>query len=316
MITSYCLSECSFVSPAGEETAEASAGSPVWIDVQEPTPDEIADLQQRYGVPIEFLQAVLDKNERPRLEQEGDVTLVLTRASQGEEPRRHLPFATCPLAMIITPTVLITLCNRPNLVQCLLLRKLRAGVQYRPARIALNVLMRMSTTYIEHLRQMDERTEKIEQALQESMQNSELVRMLHIEKSLIYVLTSIKGNHAVLERLHHTDMLVLSSNEKNVLSNVIIENRQAMEMAEVFSQILGSVSDAFGAMISNNLNKAMKFLTGMTIVLLIPSIVAALYGMNVPLPLQENPHAFALICALCFATCAVVWMYFKKKNWM
>lgn len=309
MITAYCLTEY-FLTP------QEGSSSPLWLDVHSPTPEDIAFLQESHGIPADFTQAALDKNERPRTERENGVVLILVRASQGEEPYRHLPFATCPLAIIVTGQVLVTVCERPELTHTLLAHKLRPGTRYSPARLALSLLMRISAMYMEHLHQMDESTERIERSLGQSMQNSELVRMLHIEKSLIFLLTSLKGNHAALEKLQQTNLLELDDAEKDVLADVLIESRQATEIAEVFGQLLGRFGDAFGNMVSNNLNKAMKFLTAMTIVLLIPSMIAALYGMNVPLPMEKNPHTFIWLCGLCVVLSGALWMWFRKKDWM
>lgn len=309
MITAYSITESLLTQQQGESF-------PLWLDVHCPTAEDCSFLQGRYGIPVDFTQAALDRNERPRVEREDGVVLILVRASQGEEPHRHLPFATCPLAVIVTEGVLVTVCEKSGLAHDLLSHKLRAGIRYHPARLALSLFMRVSAMYMEHLHQMDESTERIERSLGKSMQNSELVRMLHIEKSLIFLLTSLKGNHAVLEKLQKDRILDLNDGDGEALEDVLIESRQATEMAEVFSQLLGSFGDAFGNMVSNNLNKAMKFLTAMTIVLLIPSIIAALYGMNVALPMAKEPYAFFGLCGLCIVLSGTLWMWFRKQDWM
>lgn len=314
MLTSYSLREGLPVCiPRAEDGSDSC---PEWINLENPDPEECAAVGARYGIPPEHLHAALDYNERPRVEHDGTHLLIVARAPVQNEHSRRVPFSTCPVAVILTPTLVLTVCLKEGLVADLLCRKIRGTGERLGVRLALTLLLRISTTFIEHLRLMDERVEQIEQALQQSMQNRELIRMLHIEKSLIYFLTALKGNHSVMEKIAASPALAASAGERDLLDDVIIENKQATDMAEIFSQIMGSLSDAFGAIVSNNLNKVMKVLTGLTIIFMIPSIIGALYGMNVPLPWQDYPYAFAALCALSVGLSFAGYWILKKMDWI
>ncbi|MDR2076428.1 MAG: magnesium transporter CorA family protein [Desulfovibrio sp.] len=293
-----------------------SADRPHWIHAVNPSPEECLRIAAAQSIPLEYLQATQDSSERPRLEHTDNCLLIITRASLPGPPDSEVLFTTAPVAAILTPRTAVTVCGRENLVESLLSAGLK-GSGDRPAlRLILTLLFRSSTRYIETLHHLDALMTSIEQTLHKSMQNSELVHMLRIEKSLIYFLTALKDNHAVLEKLRLFPHIRLTPDERDFLDDVLIENRQASDMAEVFIQVIGSVSDAFGAIVSNNLNKVMKLLTGLTLLFMIPTTVAAIYGMNVILPFQENPGAFAFICLFCAGLSGLLSWLFWKKHWL
>ena len=289
---------------------------PEWINLENPTPEECAAVQKDFGIPLEHLHAALDYHERPRVEQHDDLLLIVARTPVKNDHNRRVPFSTCPVAVIITPSVVVTVCLKENVVEGLLCRKIRGTGSRLGIRLVLTLLLRISTTFIEHLRLMDERVERIEQGLHKSIQNQELIEMLHIEKSLVYFLTALKGNHSVMEKIAASAALAASGEERGLLDDVLIENKQATDTAEIYTQIMGSLSDAFGAIVSNNLNKVMKVLTGLTIICMIPSIVGAFYGMNVTLPWQGSPYAFTALCMLSLVLSLGGYWLLKKMDWM
>ena len=294
-------------------TALAEMG---WINLGNPGADECRLVHENLGVPLEHLRAALDYNERPRFEYASGVLLMIARAPVLNEAGNGVDtFSTCPIAMILRGELLVTVCLR-DLVESTLGNKL-IGENRRPAvRLMLNVLMRVSSAFIRELQSMDNYVSDIESELHKSLRNKELIRMLHVEKALIYFLTALKGNQSVLEKLRSGPFSIDDEGERNVLDDVLIENKQATDMAEIYTQIIGSLGDTFGAIVSNNLNKVMKMLTGLTIVFMVPSIIGALYGMNVPLPLQDAPHAFALLCLVCVAISIGVFYLLRKNDWM
>jgi magnesium transporter len=288
----------------------------LWVDLTNPTPEECARVGERFGIPLEHLQAALDLNERPRLDRSGGILLIVLNVAVRVDKKRHVPFSSCPLAVILAGETAITVSLREGLAEKLLNRKIAGTGPKAARRLALTLFLRASAAFIAYLRQMDEHVDHIERTLQESMQNQELLRMLHLEKSLIYFLMALKGNQAVLEKLRGSFPRDGDQEELDLLDDALVENRQAVDMAEIFSQITGSLGDAFGAIVSNNLNKVMKVLTGLTIVFMVPSIIGSLYGMNVPLPWQESRLAFAALCGLCLGvSCAVYW-FLRKMRWM
>jgi magnesium transporter len=320
VITSYTL-ENGRLLPTASETQETyfparDAPAPAWINLVNPTDEECDAVSSRFGIPPEHLRAALDFHERPRMEYDDGILLVVARIPIRLDTQKHVNFGTCPFAIILTPTLGVTVCLREHPAQRLLAGKMAGSGSHAPQRLMLTLLLGISTTFIEHLSDMDEHVDHIEHTLRESMQNQELMRMLHVEKSLIYFLTALKGNHSVMEKMRNLPFLAGNDDARDLLDDALIENRQATDTAEIFTQIMGSLSDAFGAIVSNNLNKVMKVLTGLTIVFMVPSIIGGLYGMNVPLPLQDKPFAFAGLCVVCLGLSVLVYRVLRKMNWM
>ena len=287
-----------------------------WINSINPSPEECRELSARYAVPLEYMTAALDANERPRLEHSDNCLLLLLRIPVLAPSDKETLLATCPVAIILTEKVAITVCLRENLVENFIVAGLKGNGMRQNVQLALTVLFRASTLFIDYLRQLNNLVGVIEQTLQKSMQNKELVNMLRIEKSLIFAYTAIKANQAAMEKLRTYPFIHLSEAEKDLLDDVLIENKQASDMADIFTLVFGSVSDAFGAIVSNNLNKVMKLLTGLTLIFMIPSTVGAIYGMNVALPYQESPYAFLFICLACMGITGVFTWLFWKNNWL
>ena len=297
------------------ERAESDI-QPDWIHAVNPDHEECCLLAQRYAVPLEYIQAALDDNERPRLEHTENCLLLLTRVPIDDPKNTDVFLITCPVAVIITESVAITVCIRENVVESMMASGLKGNRQRRQVQLALTLLFRTSSLFIESLRHMNQVMSTFEKTLHQSMQNSELINMLHIEKALIFSYTAIRGNHTTIEKFATYPLIRLTLDEKELLDDVLIENKQASDMADVITQVIGSMSDAFGAIVSNNLNKVMKLLTGLTLIFRIPSTLGAIYGMNVPLPLQTSPHAFILICGMGVGITGVLTWLFWKNRWL
>ena len=289
---------------------------PLWINLVNPTPEERAAIGRRYDIPRAHLEAALDINERPRVENDGSCILIVARTPFRHDPVRRVTYSTCPIAAIFTKQVFITVCLKEAVATNLLCAAVLGSGQDITGRLALTLLLRVSSRFIEQLQAMDEEVGHMERALKQSMQNQELLKMLHLEKSLIYFLTALKGNQSVMEKIRSATPLGATHECAALLDDVLIENKQATDMAEIYTQIMGTLSDAFGAIVSNNLNKVMKILTGLTIVFMIPSIIGALYGMNVALPFADSPYAFAALCAACLGIAFAVFLILRKKDWI
>lgn len=287
-----------------------------WLHLCDPSPEEIASVQAAFGLPPAYLAAVLDYNERPRLEYEGDTLLVILRAPVEDDKSLQRPLSTCPVAFILRENLLVTVCLRSKTSGKLLDANIAHAAGRKPVMLMLFLFMRICGAYISHLKILDDFVSSVENILQESMHNKELLRLLHVDKTLIYYLTALKGNQGVLEKLRNGAVRSAAPAEKALLDDVLIENKQATDMAEIYTGIIGSIGDTFSAMVSNNLNKVMKILTGLTIVFLAPTIISSLYGMNVPLPGENKPYSFAVLSFLCLVITIAVYRLLKKKDWM
>jgi magnesium transporter len=297
-----------------EEVDSITKGS--WIDLVSPTEDEIITMSEAYGIPVEFIKDPLDLNERPRTESEGTTTLIVLRTPQFSEEEEHVQFVTMPLGIIITEPVIITVSLRHNdIVDKFISGRVKNVHTAKKSRFVLQFFYNTSLTYLDYLKRINARTNSVENELHQSMKNEELIKLLDIEKSLVYFATSLKGNEIMMERLQRTIFMHLYPEDEDLFEDVIIENRQAIEMANVYTNILSGTMDAFASVISNNLNMVMKVLTSVTIVLMLPTLIASIYGMNVDLPLQNSAFSFGYIMILSVITTLVGVMFFFRKNW-
>jgi magnesium transporter len=194
-------------------------------------------------------------------------------------------------------------------------KKIKGFFTYKKTRFALQILFHISTYYLRYLKQINRKTDDIEKELHQSMKNEELYAFLSLEKSLVYFTTSLKSNKIVLQKMLRLNHLKMYEEDKDLLEDVIIENTQAIEMAETYHSILTSMMNTFASVISNNLNIVMKFLTSITIILSFPTIVASIYGMNVDLPYQNNPHAFVGVIFVALLLSSITTIIFWKKKY-
>jgi len=267
-----------------------------WINLADPSTEEIARAQELTRVPREFLTDPLDKDERPRLEIDEGVTLLIVHVPYHEPHENLIPFHTLPLGIVLTDSHVITICNRQTPVTSTFLDQIRRVCPPEDQfRFAFQILWHSAILYLRYLRDVRQRADMVEQDLHESISNEALMRLLNIEKSLVYFTTSLKANDILIGRLEHTRQLDIPDKDLDILEDVAVEYRQALEMATIHSNILTGTLDTFASIISNNLNNVMKYLTSITLVLMLPTLVASIYGMNIELPLQHSPYAFIML---------------------
>jgi magnesium transporter len=193
--------------------------------------------------------------------------------------------------------------------------RLKGVADGKRSSVILHIFLKTALRYLRHLKEINRRTAAIEIELQKSLKNQELIRLLNIEKSLVFFITSLKSNELMMERLMKTELLKLTTDDRDRLEDVLIDNRQAIEMANIYSNILSGMMDAFASVISNNLNVVMKILTSITIILMIPTLAASIYGMNIELPFQHLPHAFYIITGISCCALLLCVLMFKRNKW-
>ncbi|MBC8570102.1 magnesium transporter CorA family protein [Zongyangia hominis] len=255
-----------------------------WISAISPTEEEVAFLVGDLGVDQEFVRAALDEEETSRIEKEEEQTLVIVDyPTQQTETENTILYSTMPMGIIITEKMVITVCLRENPVISEMANGLVKNVQtHLKTRFLLTCLLRIAVRYLQYLKQIDKISHYVEQQLHKSMRNKELIQLLGLEKSLVYFSTSLKSNEMTLEKVMRGRIIKLYEEDEDLLEDVLIEIRQAIEMCNIYSSILSGTMDAFASIISNNLNIVMKVLTCITIVMAVPTIVSSFYGMNVP----------------------------------
>jgi magnesium transporter len=267
------------------ETAEASAGC--WVDVRDVTTEDLVRLEKEFNISSELLADIMDTDEQARIEKEDDYLEIIVRLPVLDSTT-EVTYFTVPLGIILFKDKIVTICQRSSdAIQDIANNKVRGLVMRNQAAFVLNILSRAAFGFLRALRELNKDAHSIEKTLQKSVQNNELVQLLSLQKSLVYFTTSIKSNELILEKMQKLPFLRLKEEEQELLEDVIIENIQAMEMANIYSSILTGTMDAFASVISNNLNIVMKRLAIVNIILMIPTLIYSFYGMNVELPFHS-----------------------------
>jgi magnesium transporter len=287
-----------------------------WVNVVDPTPDELAQLRA-LDIPPEFITYPLDLDERPRVEREEGYTLILLRVPYFQGDASDLPYTTIPLGLVLNGQWIMTICRHDHeLLQEFVAGKIRGLATAKRNRFILHMLLSAANKYLTNLRDINKIVEGLEDQLQMSMRNRELLGLLKYQKSLVYFTTALKANELMMERLHRSGFFRTYPDDEDLLEDVITENQLAIEKTNIASNILSSMMDAFASIINNNMNIVIKFLTAVTIVLTLPTVITSFYGMNVRLPLQDWPFASWLILGASLIIAVFVVFTLLKRDWM
>ena len=283
-----------------------------WINLINPTEMEINKVVEATGLDYDFLKYALDDEESPRIEVEDDQTLLIINIPIIE--KGDILYETIPLGIVLNDDYIVTVClEDANLFQEITSGRIKDIATFKKTRFIISLFHRKTNLFLRYLRDIHRRNSEIEASLHQSMRNEKLISLLNLQKSLVYFSTSLRANAKVLERLLRGKAVKMYEEDEDLLEDVIIENRQAIEMADVYSNILSSTMNSAAALISNNLTIVMKFLTAITIILAIPTLIASIWGMNVPLPLQNSPYGFLILVLASLLACILgAWFLIKK----
>lgn len=287
-----------------------------WVDVTDPTQTEIGFLANRLKIPIDLIQDVLDIDERSRAELDEGWFFLIIRVPIHQENNR-IPYITVPLGIFISRNAIVTICAYqneiiPNLIQ---LAKSSKISTLEPSGFILQGFLISAKWFLRFLKQINIHINMIERELEKSTRNKELQYMLRMEKCLVYFISSLRANALVLERVRNSKLAQSQDFDEDLLEDAIIENRQAIEMANIYSDIQSGMMDAFASVIGNNQNMIMKQLTLVSIILMIPTLIASLYGMNVPNGIETNPYAFIGIISVSMILSIIGVLFFKRFKW-
>lgn len=290
-----------------------------WINLVAPSDEELLLISKKTSVPLELLKAPLDDEETSRIDVDNDIIIIIVDIPFTEMEDNSLTYDTYPLAIIHTKEYIITVCLKNSKILIDFINgKVKSFFTFKKSRFILQILNRVSTYYLIYLRQIDKKSLMIEKRLHKSMKNRELIQLHSLEKSLVYFSTSLKANEITLEKMLKFEIIQKYAEDKDVLEDVIIENKQAIEMTDIYSNILASTMDFFASVISNNLNIVMKMLASLTILMAIPTIMSGIYGMNIPLPLNDdfagNPFPFFIVIGVTAGICIVAAALLFKKD--
>lgn len=280
------------------------------------SPDEveISKLSARLNLPKDVFCSALDADEKSRYEVEDDYSMIIINIPIPSDEEGEL-YDTLPLAIIDTGSILVTVCSTNSPVLKFDGAKNNYSDTKFKSRFVLQLLFSIDSIYLKYLKDINRKSDEVEEKLHKSTKNKELIKLLTLEKSLVYFTTSLKSNETVLERLQRSENFKKYEEDKDLLEDVIIENKQAIEMANIYSGILSGMMDAFASVISNNLNIVMKILAIITIVMAIPTMIFSAYGMNVNMagmPFATSPYGFLIIVSVSFLLAIIAIFVFKK----
>ncbi len=288
-----------------------------WIDVINPTPEEIRRLTGEFHIPLDFVTTSLQRDVISHIEKVTDALLILVNIPHFRGIAPAIPFGTCPLGIVITPSLIFTICQfEHRLIHDIHPDHADDINMAAPTRFVLHLLWSIANAYILKVNEINETVETVEDRLQRALQNREVLELLRYQKSLVHFITALRANEMMLERLQRSRFLEISTQDADLLDEVFTENRQAIAMTEIAGDILSQMMDAFASIISNNLNVVMKFMASITVILVIPSLIGTLYGMNVRLPMADNPSIFWILIALSLFSSFLVGYVFRQKNWL
>ena len=284
-----------------------------WIDLIEPTENEIDKVVEKTKIDKDLILKMMDEDELPRVEQSGNATLVVIDTPCIENDI----YITNPLGIIITDNnFVITIAPKSILVlNDFKQNNIKDFRTAKKIRFLIQILLKSATQYLKVLRRIDKEIEEKEKKLKINTTNEDLIDLLSTEKTLVYFMTSLKANDLVLEKLNKGTVFKLFENDLDLLEDAIIENKQAIEMSGIYKDILSSISNTYATVVSNNLNIAMKFLAGFTIVISVPTMISSFLGMNIPLGnLSNNPYSILIVTILSIILSYIVGKILKKKN--
>lgn len=301
-----------------EISAEITGGtdfSNKWIHLTNPTDREIELISRATGVTEDLLKAALDEEERARVEYEDGDALALFDIPTIEDEDEYYTYSTMPLGFIISKPCVITVCLKENsVVHAFMNGQVKGFTTAKRTRFLYQLLYHTHIKFLQYLRQIDKASSRIQNELHKSTKNKELIQLLDLEKSLVYFSTSLRGNNLLIEKLSKIDYIKRYEEDIDLLEDVAIENRQAIEMCNIYRDILSGTMDAYASVISNNLNIVMKLLTSLTIVLSIPTIIASLWGMNTGVPFEGKLWGFFVVFFIALLSTVVVGIVLYKKK--
>ncbi|MCB0632821.1 MAG: magnesium transporter CorA family protein [Lewinella sp.] len=291
-----------------------------WINISPPfSHEELEEMAQEFDIPLDFLTDSLDIDERSRYEREDDLRLIVvnTPLLNAPEEEKDTIYITVPIGIIITPDHVITITAYENpVLQLFLDNKVKNFNPSDESAFVLQILEQNVYRFLICLKKLNLQRNLIEQELYDYSRNRELKQLLSIEKSLVYFMNSLNANELLKMKMKRTDFLQIRDNEdkSDLFEDIIIDNSQALEMANVYTNILNGTMDAYGSIISNNLNLTIRRLTTITIILMVPTLIASFYGMNVPLPFEKELWTPWLIIVVSIVISLLLAWYFQRKR--
>ncbi len=288
-----------------------------WIDARDINRDDISRLEEEYAISSELLADIMDQDEQARIEKEDDYVALIVRLPAFADDCHGINQYAIPLGIVLFPDKVITICQSDSVVlEDFARNRFRQYPIETKEGFVISIMGRAAMVYIRLLKYMNRQKSLVEEQLHRSIMNYELIQLLQIQKTLVYFTTSLTTNEVLLEKLQKTPYFQLrSEDERDFLEDVITDNKQAIAMANIYSDILTGTMDAFASVISNNMNVIMKRLTIISIALMFPTFITSFYGMNVDLPFSGAPLAWLGLAGACGLSAIIgTWFLSDRRN--
>jgi magnesium transporter len=289
-----------------------------WVNLLPPLrQQEFSQLSEELDIPLDYLTDSLDIDERARFDEEENVKLIVikTPTENNSFNESDAYYITIPICIILTHHQIVTVNSFENGAIKKFLNTFQNRHPDKKNLMVLKIFEKITQTYMEYLKEINQRRNIMEQKLYDSNRNEELLELMRIQKSMVYFVTALRSNELLLLKLARTNFLGLNDEEKELLDDLAVDMSQALEMANIYTNILSSTLDAFASIISNNMNNVLKRLTSITIILSLPALVTGIYGMNVPIPYSGSRYAFYIPILLSIGISIIISWYFMKKKW-
>lgn len=297
--------------PVMQQVTDMQKGD--WINLIDPTPEEIHTASERTGIAEEFIRYPLDEEELSRVETEDGQILIIVDVPVITDS--EVIYETAPLGIALNDEYIITVClGDLELYRNFAGGRIKSAATYKKTRLILQILQMQTNIYLRSLRDINRRYEALEARLRQSMNNDDLNELLNLQKSLVYFTTSLRSNDKVMEKLFRTRTIKMYEEDRDLLDDVIIENKQAIEMADIYTTILKNSMDALASISNNNLAQVMNFLTVVTLMVAVPTFITSFFGMNLPMPLASHPVMTLLVLVGCFITMLLCYHLLRRIN--
>lgn len=285
-----------------------------WIDASAPDIAEINWLVNTIDLPEDFISDILDTDERPRRETEDGWKLILIRIPVYDAQRK-VPYFTVPYGILWNKTDMVTMCLREHNISDYIIKSRMRNIELLDwGQFILNVFLSAGNFFLEYLKRINVQTGKYEVEMQKSMKNKDLQNLMNLKKCMVFFLASIKSDSLLLEKLSATGFGFSHDKHFDLIEDVLIDYEQALQMAKIYDNILSSMLTNFSSMISNSLNIVMKQLTSATIILMLPTLIASIYGMNIKLPFANDPYAYIYLFSVAFFFTLLAVLIFRLRN--
>ncbi len=290
----------------------------MWINLTAPSQEESLLISSRYDIDLADVRAALDEEESSRVDVNDDYVLILFDIPTVEIRHNQEAYTTIPLGVIWTDEAIITVCSvETPVIKHFLVNKIKDFTTKKQVRFTYQILHRTSTLYQSYLRVIDRKRLEMEERMGKATEDSDIINLHELESNLVYFDTSLRANRMIVDRLTRYSGVKKFPDDQELLDDVIVENVQAIEMTQIYRDILKGTRELMSTVIDNRLNNIMKYLAAITIVMSIPTIISGIYGMNVSgkwMPFSDTPYGFFIICGLIIVVCIVVWIILRKRK--